>query len=501
VTTNGARRGRFAPRIVGTGLLALSAALVVFGTVAFLAGHGGGGFLTTAAVAAPVGALLWRVGSARGEPSRREALLSVLLLWLVVPVVGAWPYVADGGMSVVDALFESMSGFTATGATALSDFGAFGPELFLWRAFSQWVGGIGIIVLFIAVFPQLAIAGRQLFFAETPGPTEHRLTPRLRNTASAVMVVYASLTVAAILAYLATGLGPYDALAHALTTVAAAGFSPEARSFEGFGAGPQWVAIVFMTLAGVNFALQSRAFAGRPRTLLNDAEFRTYLAIALTAGLALAWLIRGDTAGGLEALRHGLFQSLSILTTTGYASVDYATWSSSAQAILVLLMFVGGSAGSAAGGVKVVRLMIAGKNTAREVRRALHPRAILPLRVGARTVPDEVLRAVAAFLTLYAALFVAIATALALQGLDFTTAFTAAIATLGNVGPGLGMVGPMGSYGDLPAASRVLLTFAMYAGRLEVVAVFVVFTPDWWKVPRGVRSRLWGWAFGRRAGG
>jgi trk system potassium uptake protein TrkH len=500
VATKGKGRGRFAPRIVGTGLVAQSAALAVFGGVAWLTGHGGAGFLSAAAVAGPVGALLWRVGSAHGEPSRREALLSVLLLWLVVPIVGAWPYVADGGMSLVDALFESTSGFTATGATALSDFADFGPDLFLWRAFSQWVGGIGIIVLFIAVFPQLAIAGRQLFFAETPGPTEHRLTPRLRNTASAVMVVYAGLTVAAIVAYLATGLGPYDALAHALTTVAAAGFSPEARSFEGFGAGPQWVAIVFMSLAGANFALQSRAFAGRPRTLLNDAEFRTYLAIALTAGLALAWLIRDDSASGLEALRHGLFQSLSILTTTGYASVDYALWSSSAQAILVLLMFVGGSAGSAAGGIKVVRLMIAGKNTAREVRRALHPRAVLPLRIGARAVPDEVLRAVAAFLTLYVALFIAIATVLAVQGLDFTTAFTAAIASLGNVGPGLGMVGPMASYGDLPTASKALLTFAMYAGRLEVVAVFVVFTPDWWKVPRGVRSRLWDGAFGRRSG-
>lgn len=483
---------------MGTGLLFLSVALAAFGTVAWLAGHGGTGFLTTATASAPVGWLLFRLGSAEGEPSRREALLSVLLLWLIIPVVGTWPYVADGGMTVADALFESMSGFTATGATALSDFGAFGPELFLWRAFSQWVGGIGIIVLVIAVFPQLAIAGRQLFFTETPGPTEHRLTPRLRNTASAVIVVYAGLTVAAVVAYLASGLGPYDAVAHAMTTVAAAGFSPEARSFEGFGAGTQWVAIVFMTLAGSSFALQSRALAGRPRALVNDAEFRTYLGIAVAGGLTLAWLVRDQTASGLDAVRHGLFQSLSILTTTGYASTDYAAWSSSAQAILVLLMFVGGSAGSAAGGIKVVRLLIAGKNTAREVRRALHPRAVLPLRVGARTVPDEVLRAVAAFITLYVTLFVVIATVLALQGLDFTTSLTAAIATLGNVGPGLGMVGPMASYGELPTASKLLLTFAMYAGRLEVVAVFVVFTPDWWKVPRGVRSRVWSWATGRR---
>ena len=492
-------RGRFAPRIVGTGLVAFAAVLGLFGLVALAAGHGGRGFVTPAGLAALVGGVAWRLGSSEGEPSRREALLSVLLLWIVVPFVGAWPYVLDGGMSFVDGLFESMSGFTTTGATVLRDFGAFGPELFLWRALSQWVGGVGIIVLFIAVFPQLAIAGRQLFFAEAPGPTEDRMTPRLRNTASAVLIVYVGLTLACALGYLATGMGPYDAVAHAFTTLAAGGFSPQARSFEGFSAGSQWVAIVFMVFAGANFALQFRALTGRPRLLLRDPEFRTYLSIAAVAGLAVAWLIRDATSGGLEAVRHGLFQSLSILTTTGYASTDFALWSGPAQTVLILLMFVGGSAGSAAGGIKVVRLMIVAKNTAREVRRALHPRAVLPVRIGARAVPEEVLRAVAAFITLYVALFVAVAAALALQGADFTTAFTAAIACLGNSGPGFGAVGPMANFADLPDLSKGVLTFAMYAGRLEVVAVFVIFTADWWKVPRGWRSRVWRWAFGRRA--
>jgi trk system potassium uptake protein TrkH len=490
-------RGRFAPRIVGTGLLAFAAVLGLFGLVALAADHGGRGFVVTAGLAAVVGGVAWRLGSAEGEPSRREALLSVLLLWLVVPFMGAWPYVIDGGMSFVDGLFESMSGFTTTGATVLRDFGAFGPELFLWRALSQWVGGVGIIVLFIAVFPQLAIAGRQLFFAEAPGPTEDRMTPRLRNTASAVLVVYVGLTVACALGYLVTGMGPYDALAHAFTTLAAGGFSPQARSFEGFGAGSQWVAIVFMGFAGANFALQYRALTGRPLLLLRDPEFRTYLAVAVAAGAGVAWLIRDTGASGLDALRHGLFQSLSILTTTGYASTDFALWSTSAQTILILLMFVGGSAGSAAGGIKVVRLMIVAKNTAREVRRALHPRAVLPVRLGARTVPEEVLRAVAAFITLYLALFVAVAALLALQGADVTTAFTAAIACLGNIGPGFGAVGPMASFADLPTLSKAVLTFAMYAGRLEVVAVFVIFTVDWWKVPRGWRARAWQWLTGR----
>lgn len=485
-------RGRFAPSIVGTGLLVFAAVLGLFGLVALAAGHGGLGFVTTAGFSAVAGGIAWRMGSTKGSPSRREALLSVLLLWIAVPFVGAWPYVIDGGMSFIDGLFESMSGFTTTGATVLSDFGGFGPELFLWRALSQWVGGVGIIVLFIAVFPQLAIAGRQLFFAEAPGPTDDHMTPRLRNTASAVLLVYVGLTVACASGYLLSGMSVYDSVAHALTTLSAGGFSPEARSFEAFGAGSQWVAIVFMVFAGANFALQYRAFSGRPRMLLRDVEFRTYLVIAVVAGLAIAgFLWTAETVGGLEAVRHGLFQSLSILTTTGYASTDFGAWNRSAQTVLVLLMFVGGSAGSAAGGIKIVRLLIVAKNTAREVRRALHPRAVLPVRIGTRTVSEEVLRAVAAFITLYVALFAAVAAMLAILGADFVTAFSAAIACLGNIGPGIGAVGPMSNFADLPNVSKGVLTFAMYAGRLEVVTVFVIFSADWWKVPRGIRTRLW----------
>lgn len=493
-------RGRFAPRIVGTGLLAEGFVLAGFGIVALAMGHAGRGFLTTSAVAAVAGAIAWRIGATDGEPSRREALLSVLLLWILVPFVGAWPFVIDGGMGFVDAMFEAMSGFTTTGATVLRDFSSFGPELFLWRAFTQWVGGVGIIVLFIAVFPQLALAGRQLFFAEAPGPTEDRMTPRLRNTAGAVLVVYLGLTLACITGYVLAGMSLYDAVAHAFTTLSAGGFSPEARSFEAFGPAVQWVAIVFMIFGGANFALQFRALSGRPALLFRDAEFRTYLTIAATAGLAVAWLIRSEALGSVDAVRHGLFQSLSILTTTGYASQDFGTWTVPSQTVLLLLMFIGGSAGSAAGGIKVVRLMIVAKNTAREIRRALHPRAVLPVRIGRRTVSEEVLRAVAAFITLYVSLFATVAATLALLGADYVTAFSAAIACLGNIGPGIGSVGPMANFADLPNLSKGVLTFAMYAGRLEVVAVFVIFTADWWKIPRGLRAQVWERLSGRRAG-
>jgi len=412
----------------------------------------------------------------------------VLLLWLVIPTFGALPFAVSGGMNPLNALFESMSGFTATGATVLQDFSSFGHSLFMWRAFSQWVGGVGIIVLFIAVFPQLALAGRQLFFSETPGPTEERLTPRLRNTASAVLLVYLGLTLACTAAYVAAGLPFAEALEHALTTVAAGGFSSSPTSFEGFNnAALEWTAILFMTLAGVSFALQYRALMGRPRELTRDPELRAYLLIIAVASVLVAVALRGSYEG-LLALRHGLFQVISILTTTGYASADFALWPQQAQVLLIMLMFVGGSAGSAAGGIKVMRWLIIGQSTAQEVRRALHPRAVLPVRVGNRSISDEVLRAVAGFITLYVGLFAVSTAVLAWLEADFVTAFTAAIACLGNVGPGLEAVGPMLHFAELHPLSRALLTFNMYAGRLEIVVVFIVFNGDFWRVPR---TRAW----------
>ena len=479
-------RGRFAPRVVGIGLLGVAGTATLFAAFAAAFGEPGVPFLAAAVVAGPLGAAAFAAGRSGSDPSRRESLVAVLLLWIAVPAASAVPYAASGVLGPLDALFEAMSSFTTTGATVLQDFARFGRALFLWRALGQWLGGVGIIVLFIAVFPQLAIAGRQLFQAEAPGPSEERLTPRLRNTAGAVLAVYVGLTVACLLGYLATGLSPFDALAHALTTLAAGGFSPEARSFEAFGAGPQWVATVFMAFAGANFALQYRAFTGRPRILLADPEFRAYVAIALAAGVALTLLLL-PAYGPAEAPRHALFQSFSILTTTGYASLDFEAWGGRAQAVLVALMIVGGSAGSAAGGIKVVRLLIAVKNTAREVRHTLHPRAVLPVRVGRRVVPNEVLRAVTGFLTLYLMLMVATTGVLIAFGSDHLTAVTASLVTLGNVGPGLGAVGPMDTYAHLAAPAKASLVFAMYAGRLEVVTVFVVFTADWWKIPRRVK--------------
>ncbi len=477
-------RGRFAPYIVGVGLAALAVLMVPFGFWALLERSLATGFLVTGLVAAGLGAGLMRVGSNHVDPTRREALIGVLLLWLVVPLVGAIPYIVSGGLSPINAIFESMSGFTATGATALSDFGALSQSLFMWRALTQWIGGVGIIVLFIAVFPQLAIAGRQLFFAEAPGPTEERLTPRLRNTANAVLLVYVGLTVLCTAAYFVAGMSFYNAVAHALTTIAAAGFSPEPLSFIDFSPTLAWIAVVFMTLAGVNFALQYRVLmSGRPLDLFRDAELRAYIGILLVATTLLVFALRGEYSF-VDALRHAAFQAISIMTTTGYATADFAEWPRQAKAVLLVLMFIGGSAGSAAGGVKVVRWLIISRNTEREVRRALHPRAVAPVRVGNRVISEDVLRSVSAFIFLFIGLFVLTTLILVWLGADFTTAFTASIACVGNVGPGLGAVGPLASFAELHPVSRIVLTFGMYAGRLEVVTVFVLLNRDFWILPR-----------------
>ncbi len=494
-------RGRFAPYVIGTALLALVAVLVAFAVGARAFGEDPWGFAVAAIIGVAIGLPLRLIGRTSGEPTRREALMAVLSLWLLFPVVGHVPFAMSASMTPLNALFEAMSGFTATGATAIADFDAVPKSVFLFRAFSQWVGGVGILVLFIAVFPQLAIAGRQIFHTEMPGPTEERLTPRLRNTARIVLSVYLGLSFVCAVAYVMAGMPVFDAVAHAFTTVAAAGFSPEARSFESYHPAVDWVAIVFMTLAAVNFALLWRAFVGRPRELLRDPELRAYVAIVLVVGTLVTVQI-APLYLTADAVRHGFFQVVSIITTTGYASVDFDAWPDAARALLVALMFIGGSAGSAAGGVKVARWLIMAQHSGREVRRALHPRAVLPLRVGDRRIGEDVVRAVAAFIALYTMLLGVSALTLAWLGEDLTTAFTAAAATIGNVGPGLGLVGPMASYADIHPVGRGLLIFNMYAGRLELVTVFVLATPGWWRLPRSLRreDRLAPAPVGRRRG-
>lgn len=483
-------RGRFAPFVLGSVLIFLGGVAAVFAGYAAIVREPVGGFLVYLGVCLPLGALLRLSGRPDVDPGRREAIATVLLTWFLVPVIGALPYMVTAHLPFPQAVFESTSGFTATGATVIEFFETLPRSLLLWRAITQWFGGIGIIVLFVAVFPQLSIAGRQMFFTELPGVTDERVTPRLRFTAVAVLSVYSGLTVLCTAAFALRGMQFSDALGYAFTTVSAGGFAMHGDGLTRFNdAGIEWFAVAFMVVAGLSLPLLWRTVTGRFLLPLRDTEVRVYLAVLALASVVLVAVTWGEAQTG--TIRKAVFHAVSVMTTTGFATSDYVTWGEPAQAVLLMLMLVGGSAGSASGGVKVMRWLIIAKNTVREVRRVLHPRAVLPVRVGRAVVPEEVLRAVAAFITLYVALFAFSTVALVMLGTPFVEALTSSIACIGNVGPGLGAVGPYDSYAQMHPAGQLILSFVMFAGRLEVVTVFVIFTPAWWRLPRKSPFRSW----------
>jgi len=474
---------------LGAALRALGLVLLAFSGLALVWGEDPRGFLLAAAIGLGLGQLLRMSGTPKAEPRQAEGLFIVAMIWLVVPLVGGIPYMVSGHLGFVDALFESMSGFTTTGATILPSFDLFDRSLFLWRSLSQWFGGVGIIVLFVAVLPHFAVAGRQLFFAESTGVSKEKLTPRLRHTADLVLKVYTLLTVLAVLGYWLAGMGFYDALANALTTMPAGGFSPNPRSFAGYPAASQWVAVVFMFFAGANFLLTARMIFGRgTRTPWRDPEFRVYTLAVVGSSLLLAGYLIQQHQYGLEpALRQAFFQVASLITSTGYASTDYTHWVMPAQGFLIFVMFISSSAGGAGGGVKVVRWLVMTNHVLRELKRTLHPSAVLPLRLGTKAVGEDVLRSVSAFVMLYLFVFVLGTMVLLFTEHDLVVAFTSSGAFIGNVGPGLGRVGPMGSFADLNPLAKLVGVFQMWAGRIELIPVLLLFHPDTWKALR--RSR------------
>jgi trk system potassium uptake protein len=447
-------------------------------------------FLLSFAATALVGTLMRRVAaSGRGDTERLrrvEGFATVAISWLLMAHLAAVPYVW-AGLGFIDALFESMSGLTTTGATILTDFTVFGRGMFFWRSLTHWLGGLGVIALFVAILPRLAVGGRELFFAEAAGPTDEKLTPQLRHTAIALWRLYAALTAAQVAALLLAGMSLFDAVCHAMATLAAGGFSPHPLSLAGYdNAAYDWIITVFMFIAGANFALQYRAVRGGRVALMQDEELRAYSGVVLIAIVLLVGFLLRDGMGLADALRHGAFQVASIISTTGFASVDFELWSPQAQMVLLLLMFIGGCAGSAGGGPKVVRHVLMARITIRELKRTLHPRAILPVKLGGRVVPEHTLRDVQVFMLFYLLTFAVGAAIIAFLGADLMTALTASIACLGNTGPGFETVGPMANYAHLHPISRIVLTLEMWIGRLEVLTVLVLLRFEVW------RSARWG---------
>jgi trk system potassium uptake protein TrkH len=488
--------------ITGQLVRLFGAALVVPLVVAALYRETGdmAGFLVALIVGVAVGYGMRAAGGRRAEAAveslrRIEGMAIVSLTWMVVAILAAVPYVWVG-VPFVDALFESMSGLTTTGATIFTDFEAYGRAVFLWRALTHWIGGLGVIALFVAVLPRLAIGGRQLFFAEAAGPTEDQLTPQLRQTAIALWRLYGGLTALQTTALVLAGMPLYDAVCHAMATLAAGGFSPHAQSIAGYDSAViDWIVTAFMFAAGANFVLQYRSLRMGHGAFRKDEEFRAYAGIVAVATLVVTGVLLSDGMGFGDALRHGAFQVISIVTTTGFASVDFELWSDQAKVTLLLLMFVGGCAGSAGGGPKVVRHVLMARYTLRELKRAVHPRAVLPVKLGGRVVPEDIMRDILVFMLFYLLTFAIGATIVTALGTTLLEGITASAACLGNVGPGFGSIGPMGSYAHLHPISKIVLTLEMWIGRLEVLTVLVFFRWEAWRASR------WQINEGRRDGG
>jgi trk system potassium uptake protein TrkH len=451
--------------------------------------HDTAGFLVSALGTFVLGLMMQRAGgpdaAVDAERLRRiEGLAIVAGTWLVIANCSAVPFVW-AGMGFIDALFEAMSGLTTTGATVIVDFNAFGRGIFFWRALTHWLGGLGVIALFVAVLPHLAIGGRELFFAEAPGPTDEKLTPQLRKTAMALWQLYAALTAAETVALMLAGMSLYNAVCHSMATMAAGGFSPNPLSIAGYGSATiDWIITAFMFVAGANFAVMYKAVRGRPGALVQDGELRVYTGIVLVASAALTVFLLRDGLGLSDAVRHAAFQVLSILTTTGFASVDFQLWSDQAKMVLFLLMFIGGCAGSAGGGPKVVRHLLMARYTLRELKRVLHPRAVLPVKLDGRVVPEQILGAVQVFMLFYLLTFSIGAAIVVALGADLITGITATIACLGNIGPGFDAVGPMANFAGLHPISKIVLTLEMWIGRLEVLTVLVFFRLEVWRTAR-----------------
>jgi trk system potassium uptake protein len=457
-------------------------------------------FLVAAGITTGSGlALEWATqGKERVGP--REGFLVVALIWLLVPAFGALPYLlADEPQLArpIDAYFEAMSGFSATGATLLTDIEALDHSLAMWRQFTQWLGGMGIVVLAVAVLPRLRVGGRQLFHSELAGPGEvERLTATIRETARRLWVLYVGLTLVAIgvlTVYGWTGaddaMSLYEATAHAFSTLAIGGFSTQEESIAAFGAVTQWTIVVFLLLAGINFLrLYLVLVRGQMRAVSRDDEFRLYLAFAVVgSGLLLVELLTGDLAEGEAAVREAVFQAVSIMTTAGFATADYTAWSSLAELTLLVLMFLGASAGSTGGSIKVVRHLLMFRIIRRELEETVHREIVVPVRLNTTVVEDRALRGIVAFIVLYLGLFALGALGLlidakraAVEVASFE-ALGAAAACLGNVGPAFGFAGPFGSYEPFSDLSTGILTGLMWLGRLEIIPVAVLLTRGYWR--------------------
>jgi len=418
--------------------------------------------------------------------STRDGFLMVTLSWIAASALGAFPMYLSGAIPrYVDAYFETMSGFTTTGASILTAIESAPKSILFWRSLTHWLGGMGIIVLTVAIFPLLGIGGFQLLKAEAPGPTVDKIAPRVAATAKILWLAYLALTVAQTALLMLGGMDLFDALTHTFGTLATGGFSPKNASVGHYSSPFIHIVItVFMVMAGINFALYFRVVTGRFRSLAKDTELKAYLAVFAVASIIVSASLYSERAysGVGESLRYGAFQVASILTTTGYATADFDAWPALAQLTLFALMFFGGCAGSTGGGIKIVRVITMFRLALNEMRYMLHPRGVFRIKMSGQTLRKDVVYTIAGFVVLYISCLILTTLVVATGGYDITTSFSTALVTLGNIGPGFALVGPTENFFFFPDYIKWFLSFIMMLGRLEVYTVLVILVPRFWRV-------------------
>jgi trk system potassium uptake protein TrkH len=442
------------------------------------------------------GGLMLITKNHKKELKKREGYIVVTFGWLLITFSGTLPYLfTDAIPNFTDAFFETMSGYTTTGASILSNIEVVPKGVLFWRSMTHWIGGMGIIVLAVAILPLLGIGGMQLFAAEAPGPSADKLHPRITDTAKRLWFIYVGYTLAETILLKLAGMTFFDAINHSLATLSTGGFSTKNLSVAYWNDNPmiQYIIIVFMFLAGTNFVLSYFAFKGKVQKVIKDEEFKFYASFILVFSIMCALVVyynanvqvseyHSQVLGAWESsFRHSLFQVVSVITTTGFVTADFTGWTPFLSVFFFGLMFLGGSAGSTAGGVKVVRHLVMVKNALLEFKRTLHPNAIIPVRYNSKAVSKKIVFNVLAFFILFMLLFIIGALGLGMFGLDFESAIGGSVSSLGNVGPAFGSLNPLANYGHLPWLAKWWCSFLMLLGRLELFTVLIVFTPFFWR--------------------
>ncbi len=450
-------------------------------------------FLICALIGVLMGGLLVALFVPNDDIGYRDGFAIVVLSWLGLAFLGSLPFYFSGVMpSYTDCFFEAMSGFTTTGSTILNEVEILPKSILFWRALTHWIGGMGIIVLSLAILPLLGVGGMQLFQAEMPGPTTDRLAPKMQDTARILWGVYVLLTVGEVILLMIGGLDFFDAICHAFATLATGGFSTHTASVGYYqSVYVEVVIVLFMYIAGVNFSLHYQGLHGRFSAYWKSEEFRFYsLLIILSVLIIICANLYANIFSSLgENIRASLFQVVSIMTTTGFGTADFEQWPPLCKVLLVSLMFVGGCAGSTGGGIKVVRLLLFIKYARLQLRKLVHPNVVSTIKIGKQKVPNDVLVGILGFFGLYIVFFLTASFVVTALGVDIVTGTTAVIATLNNIGPGLLKVGPAHNFGELPVLAKWTLSFCMLAGRLELYTVAVLMSPGFWKMARRPKFR------------